>query len=108
MRVVHAFRFPNYESRITPNEHRPENSGDARLVLRFLPLCAVGIHSPDRNESFMTNLTCDSLIDPDYTPPSKEMVVLGIQHVLAMFAGNVAVPTIVAEVARLTNAGKIF
>lgn len=56
----------------------------------------------------MTNLTCDSLIDPDYTPPSKEMVVLGIQHVLAMFAGNVAVPTIVAEVARLTNAGKIF
>ncbi|RIK73830.1 hypothetical protein DCC62_16555 [candidate division KSB1 bacterium] len=55
-----------------------------------------------------TNLTCDSLINPDYTPPSKEMVVLGIQHVLAMFAGNVAVPIIVAEVARLTNAGKIF
>lgn len=55
-----------------------------------------------------TNLTCDALINPDYTPPSKEMVVPGIQHVLARFAGNVAVPIIVAEVARLTNAGKIF
>lgn len=56
----------------------------------------------------MTNLTCDALINPDYAPASQEMVVPGNQNVLARFDGNVAVPIIVAEAARLTNAGKIF
>lgn len=104
----YELRITDYESRITPKEHRPENLGDARFVLRFLTYCAVGIHSTDRNESFMTNLTCDTLINPDYTPASQEMVVPGNPNVLAMFDGHVAAPIIVAEIAGLANAGKIF
>ncbi len=38
----------------------------------------------------------NQLRDPDYKPPLKEAVPLGIQHVLAMFAGNITVPLIVA------------
>ena len=34
--------------------------------------------------------------DPDYRPPMREAVPLGIQHVLAMFAGNITVPLIIA------------
>ena len=34
--------------------------------------------------------------DPDYRPPLNEAIPLGIQHVLAMFAGNITVPLIVA------------
>ena len=34
--------------------------------------------------------------DPDYRPPMRESVPLGIQHVLAMFAGNITVPLIIA------------
>ncbi len=34
--------------------------------------------------------------DPEYNPPLREAVPLGIQHVLAMFAGNITVPLIVA------------
>ena len=34
--------------------------------------------------------------DPNYKPPLAEAVPLGIQHVLAMFAGNITVPLIVA------------
>ena len=36
------------------------------------------------------------LRDPDYRPPLGEAVPLGIQHVLAMFAGNITVPLIIA------------
>ena len=32
------------------------------------------------------------LQDPNYRPPMAEAVPLGIQHVLAMFAGNITVP----------------
>ena len=38
----------------------------------------------------------NQLRDPDYKPPLSEAVPLGIQHVLAMFAGNITVPLIVA------------
>ncbi len=36
------------------------------------------------------------LADPEYTPPMAQAVPLGIQHVLAMFAGNVTVPLLIA------------
>ena len=36
------------------------------------------------------------LQDPHYRPPMAEAVPLGIQHVLAMFAGNITVPLLVA------------
>ncbi len=34
--------------------------------------------------------------DPEFNPPMREVIPLGIQHVLAMFAGNITVPLIVA------------
>ena len=34
--------------------------------------------------------------DPDYRLPMAEAVPLGIQHVLAMFAGNITVPLLIA------------
>lgn len=34
--------------------------------------------------------------DPDYRPPLGQATALGIQHVLAMFAGNITVPLIIA------------
>ena len=36
------------------------------------------------------------LQDPNYRPPMAEAVPLGIQHVLAMFAGNITVPLLIA------------
>ena len=36
------------------------------------------------------------LRDVDYAPPLREAVPLGIQHVLAMFAGNITVPLLIA------------
>ena len=36
------------------------------------------------------------MVDPNYKPPMAEAIPLGIQHVLAMFAGNITVPLIVA------------
>ncbi len=38
----------------------------------------------------------EQLADPEYTPPMAQAVPLGIQHVLAMFAGNVTVPLLIA------------
>ena len=32
----------------------------------------------------------EQLADPEYTPPMAQAVPLGIQHVLAMFAGNLS------------------
>lgn len=48
------------------------------------------------------------LKDPDYTPPMLKAVPLGIQHTLAMFAGNVTVPIIIANAAGLDGADKVF
>ena len=36
------------------------------------------------------------LADTEYTPPMAQAIPLGIQHVLAMFAGNVTVPLLIA------------
>ncbi len=49
-----------------------------------------------------------NLQDPNYTPPLMTAVPLGIQHVLAMFAGNVTVPIIVAGAAGLAGGDKIY
>ena len=38
----------------------------------------------------------ENLNNPDYRPPMREAVPLGIQHVLAMFAGNITVPLLIA------------
>lgn len=37
-----------------------------------------------------------NLSDPDYMPPLPQATALGIQHVLAMFAGNITVPLLIA------------
>ncbi|MCZ4280264.1 nucleobase:cation symporter-2 family protein [Kiloniella laminariae] len=52
--------------------------------------------------------TAEQLKDPNYCPPMKEAIPLGIQHVLAMFAGNVTVPIIIAGVAGLSGGDKVF
>lgn len=43
--------------------------------------------------------TPDQLRDPDYTPPLHQAIPLGIQHVLAMFVGNVTPAIIIAGAA---------
>ncbi len=48
------------------------------------------------------------LQNPNYTPPMIKAVPLGIQHVLAMFAGNVTVPIIIAGAAGLAGGDKVF
>lgn len=48
------------------------------------------------------------LSDTNYKPPLAQAVPLGIQHVLAMFAGNVTVPIIIAGIAGLAGADKVF
>lgn len=40
--------------------------------------------------------TSAQLTDVDYTPPMGQAIPLGIQHVLAMFAGNITVPLVIA------------
>lgn len=49
-----------------------------------------------------------SRYDVDGKPPLKEAVPLGLQHVLAMFAGNVAVPLIIGDAIGLSMAEKTF
>jgi NCS2 family nucleobase:cation symporter-2 len=47
-------------------------------------------------------------LDPNYTPPLQVAIPLGIQHVLAMFASNVTPAIIIAGVAGLAGADKVF
>lgn len=56
----------------------------------------------------MTDKLQDQLSNPDYTPPLKEAIPLGVQHVLAMFAGNITVPIIIAGAADLSGGDRIF
>lgn len=49
-----------------------------------------------------------SLASADHTPPLKNAVPLGLQHVLAMFAGNITVPIIIAGVVGATPEEKVF
>ena len=52
--------------------------------------------------------TEDRLKDPNYLPPLKRAIPLGIQHVLAMFVGNITVPIIIAGIIGVTPEEKIF
>ncbi|AOT72532.1 uracil-xanthine permease family protein [Geosporobacter ferrireducens] len=54
------------------------------------------------------NPNATSKYDVDGKPPLKEAVPLGLQHVLAMFAGNVTVPLIIAGALGLTVGEKTF
>lgn len=48
------------------------------------------------------------LKDVNFMPPLREAVPLGLQHVLAMFVGNVTVPLIIAAAINLPQADTIF
>ena len=48
------------------------------------------------------------LKDVNYMPPVAQAVPLGIQHVLAMFVGNVTVPLIIAGAIDLPPDQKVF
>jgi len=52
--------------------------------------------------------TKDRLKDPNYLPPLKRAIPLGIQHVLAMFVGNITVPIIIAGLVGVTPEEKVF
>jgi NCS2 family nucleobase:cation symporter-2 len=52
--------------------------------------------------------TKDRLKDPNYLPPLKRSIPLGIQHVLAMFVGNITVPIIIAGIVGVTPEEKVF
>ena len=49
-----------------------------------------------------------STSNPDKKLPLNQSIPLGIQHVFAMFAGNITVPLIVAGVFGVTTGEKIF
>ena len=46
--------------------------------------------------------------DPNYTPPLIRAIPLGLQHVLAMFVGNITVPIIIAGILGVTPEEKVF
>lgn len=52
--------------------------------------------------------SAQELKDVNYMPPLAEAVPLGVQHVLAMFVGNVTVPLIIAGAIDLPTEQKIF
>ena len=52
--------------------------------------------------------TDNRLRDPNYLPPLKRAIPLGIQHVLAMFVGNITVPIIIAGIIGVTPEEKVF
>lgn len=53
----------------------------------------------------MTGATAGVFADPDATPPLREAVPLGLQHVLAMFASNVTPSIIMGGAAGLAFGG---
>lgn len=46
--------------------------------------------------------------DPNYMPPLKRAIPLGLQHVLAMFVGNITVPIIIAGILGVAPEEKVF
>ena len=46
--------------------------------------------------------------DPNYMPPLKHAIPLGLQHVLAMFVGNITVPIIIGGLLGVTPEEKVF
>ena len=55
-----------------------------------------------------SDATIHNYRDPEYTPPLPIAVPLGIQHVLAMFASNVTPAIIIAGVAGVAGADKVY
>ncbi len=55
-----------------------------------------------------TDLTQQQQTSPDYLPPLKRAIPLGLQHVLAMFVGNITVPIIIAGILGVSPEEKIF
>ena len=54
------------------------------------------------------NLNQDKEKDTNYLPPLKRAIPLGLQHVLAMFVGNITVPIIIGGIIGVTPEEKIF
>ncbi len=52
--------------------------------------------------------TASDVKDSNYLPPLRQAIPLGIQHVLAMFVGNITVPIIIGGVVGVTPQEKIF
>ncbi len=52
--------------------------------------------------------TTSDVKDSNYLPPLRQAIPLGIQHVLAMFVGNITVPIIIGGVVGVTPQEKIF
>ncbi len=52
--------------------------------------------------------TTSDVKDSNYLPPLRQAIPLGIQHVLAMFVGNITVPIIIGGVVGVTPDEKIF
>ena len=52
--------------------------------------------------------TPDRQQDPNYMPPLRSAIPLGLQHVLAMFVGNITVPIIIAGILGVTPEEKVF
>ena len=46
--------------------------------------------------------------DPEFMPPLSRAIPLGLQHVLAMFVGNITVPIIIAGILGVTPEEKVF
>ncbi len=49
--------------------------------------------------SNLENVSAEDLKNPDYVPPLQIGIILGLQHVLAMFVSNVTPSIIIAGVA---------
>ncbi|MBZ4687715.1 MAG: hypothetical protein PWQ96_1240 [Clostridia bacterium] len=60
------------------------------------------------SEKTLVNRVVEPVYDVEDKPPLKEAVPLGIQHVLAMFAGNITVPIIIAGILGMTVGEKAF
>ena len=61
-------------------------------------------HHDGREDRRHAGKSDSRLRDVDYFPPLRKAIPLGIQHVLAMFVSNAAVPLIIAGAAGLSGA----
>ncbi|KUK12331.1 MAG: Uracil-xanthine permease [Moorella sp. 60_41] len=60
------------------------------------------------NKTLTSRKVIEPVYDVDEMPPLKEAVPLGLQHVLAMFAGNITVPIIIAGALGMTVGERAF
>ncbi|SEO82202.1 uracil-xanthine permease family protein [Aquisalimonas asiatica] len=61
-----------------------------------------------RSDSTTADPATEQVRDPDVTPPLSKAIPLGLQHVMAMFAGNVTPPIIIAGVIGATTGETVF